>query len=124
MIYNLVHQQARQRAIEAVMDAPEGYQVRVIEQLRNGEQRAKFHALCTDLEKSEITWLGKRRSKQAWKVLLISGHAVATDEGVEIVPGLEGEFVNIRESEASMSKSRSSSLIEYTLAFIANHEKL
>ena len=41
---------------------------------------------------------------------------------LHIVPGLEGEFVNLRESTAAMSKSRGSSLIEYTMAFMANHE--
>ena len=34
-----------------------------------------------------------------------------------MVPGLEGEFVNIRESTALMSIKRGSSLIEYATAF-------
>ena len=34
-----------------------------------------------------------------------------------MVPGLEGEFVNLRESTALMSKARGSSLIEYSRAF-------
>jgi hypothetical protein len=50
-------------------------------------------------------------------VLLVSGHAVATKESSEIVPGLENEFVSIREKTSSMSKKRGASLIEYTLAF-------
>lgn len=36
---------------------------------------------------------------------------------------LEGEFVNIRESTALMSKRRGSSLIEYSEAFIASIER-
>jgi hypothetical protein len=39
-----------------------------------------------------------------------------------MVPGIEGEFVNLRESTARMSKARGSSLIEYTLAFVAMHD--
>jgi hypothetical protein len=54
-------------------------------------------------------------------VLLVSGHAVATKLGAEIIPGLEGEFVNIRESTARMTKARSSSLIEYALAWCADN---
>jgi hypothetical protein len=50
-------------------------------------------------------------------VLLVSGHTKATEGEVEFVPGLEGEFVNIRESTARMSVSRASSLIEYAIAF-------
>ena len=84
---------------------------------RSGDQNAKFHALCGDLARSELTWAGKRRATAQWKVLLVSGHAVATKEGAEIVPGIEGEFLNIRESTAAMSKKRGSSLIEYAVAF-------
>jgi hypothetical protein len=88
---------------------------------RNTEQNAKFHALCSDLERARLPWAGKPRDAAAWKVLLVSGHAIATKLGSEIVPGLEGEFVNIRESTALMSKARGSSLIEYAIAFCAEH---
>lgn len=91
------------------------------EERRSLDQNAHFHALCTDLAKSQLTWAGKRRTATEWKVLLVSGHAMATKEGVEMVPGLEGEFLNIRESTARMSVKRAASLIEYTLAFCADH---
>jgi hypothetical protein len=83
---------------------------------RSLPQNDKFHAMCEDFARSGVEWMNKRRTKDQWKVLLVSGHAIATKEGAEVVPGLEGEFVNIRESTASMSKARGSSLIEYTLA--------
>jgi hypothetical protein len=85
-------------------------------------QNAKFHALCTDIAKSGATWAGKRRTTEQWKVLMVSGHAVATKAGAEMVPGLEGELVNLRESTAQMSVKRSSSLIEYTLAWCATND--
>lgn len=87
---------------------------------RSNEQNAKFHAICSDIARARVEWAGKARTAAQWKVLLVSGHAVATKEGAEIVPGLEGEFVNIRESTALMSRARGSSLIEYTLAFCAD----
>jgi hypothetical protein len=118
-VFRLVHAEARRRALECVSQAPEGYAVTVAEPTRNGEQNAKFHALCGDLAKSGLTWAGKTRTLAQWKVLMVSGHAVATKEGAEMVPGIEGEFVNLRESTAQMSVRRSSSLIEYTLAFMA-----
>jgi hypothetical protein len=96
-------------------------QVIVKPETRSGDQNAKFHALCSDLERSGVEWAGKPRDAAAWKVLLVSGHAVATKQGAEMVPGLEGEFVNIRESTALMSKARGSSLIEYAVAFCAEH---
>lgn len=86
---------------------------------RTGEQNAKFHAICGDIAKSGISWMGKARTAEQWKVLLVSGHAAATKEGFEIIAGLEGEFVNIRESTALMSVKRGSSLIEYSIAWCA-----
>ena len=117
----LVHAEARRRAAQALQDAPDGHKVVIGEQTRSGDQNAIFHAMCTDLAKSGLQWMGKRRTADEWKVLLVSGHSVATKQGADIVPGLEGEFVNLRESTAAMSKSRGSSLIEYTMAFMANH---
>jgi hypothetical protein len=64
-----------------------------------------------------MTWAGKRRDAEAWKVLLVSGHTVATAGDVEIIPGIENEFVNIRESTARMSVGRAASLITYAIAF-------
>ena len=89
---------------------------------RTLEQNAKFHALVDDIARSGAQWAGKPRNAAQWKVLIVSGHAVATKEGSDMVPGIEGEFVNLRESTASMSKARGSSLIEYTLAFVAMHD--
>ena len=86
---------------------------------RSMDQNAKFHALCEDIAKSGAQWAGKPRSAADWKILLVSGHAVATKADGEIVPGIEHEFVMLRESTASMTKARGSSLIEYALAFAA-----
>lgn len=115
----LAHDVARANAKAAVNDAPDGYCVTVAEPTRSLEQNAKFHAICSDIAKSGAEWMGKKRTAEQWKVLLVSGHAIATKEGAEVVPGLEGEFVNLRESTALMSVKRSSSLIEYSLAFCA-----
>ncbi|MDE2098920.1 MAG: recombination protein NinB [Patescibacteria group bacterium] len=123
MIFNLVHPEARARAIQAVKEAPEGYRVTIKEQTRNLDQNAIFHALCNDLERSGLEWAGKPRKLEDWKALLVSGHAIATKQGGEVIPGIEGEFVAIRESTARMGKRRASSLIEYTQAFIAALDK-
>ena len=89
------------------------------EETRKESQNRKFHALCGDLEKSKHPWMGKPRTAAQWKVLLVSGHAVATKEEAELIPGLEGEFINIRESTALMTVRRGASLIEYAIAFCA-----
>lgn len=101
--------------------APNGAVVTVREAKRSTDQNAKFHAICSEIARSPVQWAGRRRNAEQWKVLLVSGHTKATDGEVELVPGLEGEFVNIRESTARMNKARASSLIEYTLAWCASH---
>lgn len=112
----LSHQQARMRAAQAVAEAPEGWSVTIKPPKMNDGQKARFHAICGDFAKSAMTWAGKRRTAAEWKLLLISGHAKATNEEVEFIPGLEGEFVNLRESTTSMSRRRGASLIEYATA--------
>lgn len=115
------HETARNSIAALAGVAPEGTVVTFSEPKRSGDQNAKFHAICSDLARARVQWMGKPRTAAQWKVLLVSGHAVATKEGAELVPGLEGEFVNLRESTAAMSKRRSSSLIEYAQAFAAQH---
>lgn len=117
----LAHDTARRLAAAHCQIAPDGFVVTFQEPTRTLEQNAKFHAMCSDIAKSGLNWAGKPRTAAQWKVLLVSGHAIATKEGAEIVPGLESEYVNLRESTALMSKKRGASLIEYSLAFGAQH---
>jgi hypothetical protein len=117
MLLILANPAVRARAMRLVSEAPDGWVVDIREPKRNEDQSALFHARCTLLEQSNIEWAGKRRSKDEWKILLVSGHAVATKIGAEMVPGLEGEFCNLRERTATMGRKRMTSLIEYTTAF-------
>lgn len=117
-IFVLSHQVARQRALQAVVEAPDGFSVKIAPATRSLEASAKFHAICGDLAR-QLPYAGKRRTLEQWKSLLCSGHSVATQENAEIVPGLESEWLNLRESTASMSVARMSSLIEYALAYCA-----
>ncbi len=119
-LYILSHPEARQRALAAIHAAPDGFRVVVEPPKRSGGQNDIFHALCGDIAR-DCLWLGKQWPADAWKVLLVSGHAVATKQGAEVIPGLEGEFVNVRESTAKMNKTRATSLIEYAQAFYANN---
>lgn len=120
--FRLSHDLARRRAADRCLTAPEGWDVRFKEPTRSLDMNAKFHALCADLAKSGLEWAGRQHTLEEWKVLLVSGHAAATKEAeVEIVIGLEGELVNIRESTAQMSVRRGSSLIEYSVCFCALH---
>lgn len=116
----LVHQEARRRAVQGVLDAPEGHVVTIKPPTRNLEQNAKLHALLTDISK-QVPYGGKMRPMETWKAIMVSAHAIATSEPTEIVAGLEGEFLNLRESTAKMSVARMSSLIEYATAWCASN---
>lgn len=87
---------------------------------RSDRQNRFLHALIGDVSK-QGEWMGKKRTPAEWKVLFVSGHSVVTNEGAEMIPGLEREFVNIRESTATMSRKRAASLCEYVLAYCANN---
>lgn len=117
----LISDRVRENALRALRDAPDGRLVTIAEPTRTNDQNAMFHAICGDIARSRLKFAGKPRAAKVWKVLLISAHAAATGDGNEVVPGLEGEFVNIRESSALMSVRRAASLITYTLAFCDTH---
>ena len=114
--YIMAHETARCRAVDAVRNAPAGYVVEIKEPTRTLDQSAKFHAMCGDIARQK-PFAGQMRKPEQWKVLLVSGHAVATKQGSEMVPGLEGEWCNLRESTAKMSTKRMASLIEYVTAY-------
>ena len=115
-VFRLVHDEARRNAVACVQSAPQGHCVTVSEPTRTLEQNAKMHAIFGDIAR-QAKYLGRTLEMPQWKTLLISGHAVATGLGVDMVPGLEGEFVNIRESSANMTVPRMCSVIEYALAY-------
>lgn len=117
----LINDRVRSNAMAALRDARPGDTVTIAPPTRSLDQNAKFHAICHDLAKSDFRWAGKRRSLEEWKVLLISAHAVATETKGEVIPGIEGEFVAIRESSARMSVARAASLITYALSFCDTH---
>ena len=104
-------------AVGAILEAGKDWTVTISPPKRSLDQNAYAHALFGQLAKSGMKWDGKERSADEWKILCVSAHAVATGEGAELVRGLEGELVNIRESTAKMTMGRSSSLIEYVVSF-------
>lgn len=120
-LFRLVHTQARQGAIAAIGEAPDGYVVEIKEPTRNLEQSAKFHAMCGDISRQK-PFAGQMRKPEQWKVLLVSGHAIATKQGSEMVPGIEGEWCNLRESTAKMSTKRMASLIEYVNSYCVEND--
>jgi hypothetical protein len=120
-LFRLVHPTARQMASRACIQAPDGYVVEIKPRTRSLDQNAKLHALFSDVAR-QATWHGRYLTPDQWKTLFISAHSAATGNGADVVAGLEGEFVNIRESSSSMSVRRMNSLLEYVTAWCAENE--
>ncbi|MEC5363573.1 recombination protein NinB [Escherichia coli] len=114
--YHLINESVRANALNAVKSAPDKFIIDIRKPTRKLSQNAKFHAMVADISR-QVQWCGRWLKPEQWKVLLISGHAVATKQEADVLPGLEGEYVNIRESSAQMSVKRMASLIEYTTAW-------
>lgn len=111
----------RASALDAVANAPDGWVVRIGPPRRSLDQSALFHALCGQIAKARPEWNGIPMDAESWKALLVVSHAAATANGsIRLVPDLEGRgLVQLRESTATMSKERASSLIEYVSAWAA-----
>lgn len=118
-VFRLVHEQARSRALQAVRDAQPDQYVIVKDSDRSLMQNAKAHAIFADFAKSGFQLNGETFNADDWKILMISAHSEATKEPSRPVIGIEGELVMLRESSASMSVARMSSLLEYCIAFAA-----
>lgn len=112
----LIDQRRKDFAKQCIESAPLDYVCQIKQKTRKEDQSARFHAMCGDVSR-QLQYMNRWLTKDQWKVLFISGHAMATGLGADIVPGLEGEFTNIRESSAEMSIKRMASLIEYVMAY-------
>lgn len=116
-----VHDTARENAARMCHQAPGDWMAVFKPTTRTLMQNAKLHAMLTDISGQAI-YMGKKRSVEFWKGLFVSGYQIATGKSPEIVPGLEGEFINIRLSTASMGIRMVAELIEYISAWAAMNE--
>lgn len=112
--------EAAWRHAKALLMAGHRLILEVRPETRSDQQNRLLHAMFADIAR-QAEWAGKKRTAEQWKVLFVSGHAVATKQGAEMVPGLEGEYLNLRESTARMSKARMASLLEYVISWAIDH---
>ena len=120
MIYNLVHQQARQMAIEAVRDAPEGYQVRVTEPPRSLEQNAA-QWLILQAFSDQLQWPVNgqfcRLYPEEWKDILT---AAFKKETFRLAMGLDGGMVMLGLRTSKMGKKQFSEWLDFLNATAAD----
>lgn len=106
----------RNKAMEALKRAPDGFRVTFEEPRRSEDQSAKFHAMVREVSR-QCQHGGEKLNEDQWKQVFISALA-----GDKIVPSLDGKaFISIRKSTSRMSKAELSDLIEIVYAYGAEH---
>lgn len=112
----------QQNAIQAVQQILPSFDkpliVTIHERSRSLQQNARLHAMLSEISK-KTTYHGKVRGVEFWKGLFVSGWQIATNQHPEIAPGLEGEFINIRESTTRLSVKKLTEVMDYIEAYCA-----
>lgn len=120
----MAHDLARQRAIQAVKDAPEGYMVVISEPTKKRIQEEKYHAMCGDIAK-QCTFMNEKRDLDDWKRLLVDAFAkVMREAGTPIhhdgrvLPSLDFErVVQLGIQTKDFYVAEAGQFIEYLYAF-------
>lgn len=108
----LVNHAVRQRAIEAVKDAPPGYSVTLAEPSRTLPQNARMWACLSDISR-QVVWHGRKMDSESWKAVFTSAL-----KKMEVVPNLDGTgFVVLGTSTSRMSKAEMADLMTLIDAF-------
>ena len=115
----LNHSEARNRALEAVRTAPDGYAVKVGEPTRNLEQNAAQWPILDAFAKQKqwpvngkLEWI----SPEEYKDIL---SAAFEQETVRLAQGLDGGVVMLGKRTSKFSKKRFSEWLEYLNAVAA-----
>ncbi len=115
----LVHQLARQRAVQAVSQAPDGYVVEVREPTRSLDQNAMMWPILEAFAQ-QLEWPVNGRMTRLdatdWKDLLTAAFSLETQR---MAPGLNGGVVLLGQRTSRMGKRRFAEFLEFLLATAA-----
>lgn len=118
----LAHDEARRRAVAAVVEAPSGYRVTIEPPKRNLDINAALHAKIGEIAAC-TEWAGRRWDIETWKRLLVAAWTRATGERSLILPALDGHGVDIVFRRTStMTQKEVSDLLAFVEAWQAEHE--
>lgn len=110
----------RAMVVRWIAAAPQGSRVEVKGPKRTLPQNEMMWCLLTDVAQ-QAEWAGKRRTTEQWKDIFTAALRSANN-GLEVVPGLEGGFVLLGMHTSDLSKTEMSDLIELILAWGAQHD--
>lgn len=114
--FSLVHQVARQGAIDAIRNAPEGYHVTIRPSTRSLDQNSRLWAMLGEISK-QVVWHGRRLHPEDWKTVF-----TASMKTLDVVPNIHNSgFVALGQSTSKMTVRELSDLMELILAFGVEH---
>lgn len=116
-IFRFVHMEARRRAAEYCMVAPEGSIAEFKDATRTLEQNAKMWPMLTDISK-QVEWYKNWMTKEEWKDFF---SAIILKQ--KVVPNIEGTgFIAVGGKTSTMGKKMFSEMIELMYAFGSDHD--
>ena len=120
-LFNLVHDEARRRAVAAVAEAPAGWRVTVEPPKRTGDQNAALHALLGEIA-DRCEWAGRKWDIETWKRLLVGAWTRANKEPVMLLPALDGHGVEmVFRRTGTLSRAECGELLEFVNAWAAEN---
>jgi hypothetical protein len=113
MKFILVHPEARQRALETVRNAPDGWHVSVQAPTRNNDQNDHLHAVLTDYgQRINWNWRGYQVDLDDLKSIFVAAYRKLQDKDARLLPGLDGKPVLLGWRSRDLTKKECAELIE------------
>lgn len=117
----LAHDTARQMAMQAIRNAPDGWIVEVKEPTRTLEQNSMLHGQLGDISR-QVVWHEQKFNPVVWKRLTTFSYLREIDEKPLLIPALDHSGLDlIYEKTSRMGVKMMSGLIEWNFAFGAEH---
>lgn len=130
----LVHDMARQRAVEAVRAAPAGLEVVIRETRKSRDQEERYHAMIGDISR-QFTHAGRKWDAEDTKRLLVDAFKADTKGDpdlrdlwlemgdLRLVPAIGRDgFVALGDQTRKFPKKLASAFIEWLFAFGAEND--
>lgn len=117
--FRLVHRKAREGAIAAVLEAPDGWWVRLSPPTRTLDANARFHAMLGRVEKSGFEHAGRRFDVEDLKTLFVTAWMDETKQPSDVVMGFHNKPVQLRRSTTTFTKEEMAGLMTIVERFAA-----
>jgi hypothetical protein len=118
--FHLTHSTARQRALQTVQAAPDGWVVVVKESTRSLAQNALIHSLLTDVgDMLKWTFNGQPVDVEDLKSIFVSAYRKASGVPTRFVMGIDGQPVILNWRTRDFTKRECGDFVEYVQAWLA-----